>query len=51
MIMDIAEISNDVLPGQLGRGAGGTSVVYLEPEADDIVADVIDDGLLNNQTG
>lgn len=51
MLMDIAEISNDVLPGHLGRGAGGTSVVYLEPEADDIVADVIDDGLLNTPIG
>lgn len=48
MLMDIASISNDVLPGHLGRGAGGTSVVYLEPEADSIVADVLDDGLLNN---
>ncbi|MGI9584944.1 MAG: LCP family protein [Acidimicrobiia bacterium] len=47
MLMDISQISNDVLPGHLGRGAGGASVVFLEPEADDIVADVIDDGLLN----
>jgi LCP family protein required for cell wall assembly len=47
MMMDVSQISNDVLPGHLGRGAGGASVVFLEPEADDIVADVIDDGLLN----
>lgn len=43
--MDVGEITNEVLPGHLGRAGGGQSVVFLEPEADDIIADVIEDGI------
>lgn len=46
--MDIGEITNEVLPGHLGRAGGGASVVFLEPEAEDIVGDVIEDGIRNN---
>lgn len=44
--LDIAKIDNVVLPGTLGRATGGASVVFLDPEAEGIVADVVDDGLL-----
>jgi anionic cell wall polymer biosynthesis LytR-Cps2A-Psr (LCP) family protein len=45
--MDVGEITNEVLPGHLGRAGGGASVVFLEPEAEEIVADVIEDGIRN----
>ncbi len=44
--LDVGEIDNVVLPGKLGRATGGASVVFLDPEAEGIVADVVDDGLL-----
>ena len=43
--LDPDEINNVVLPGTLGR-AGTASVVYLAPEADEILADLGDDGLV-----
>lgn len=43
--MDVGEITNEVLPGRLGRAGNGASVVFLDPEADDIIADVIEDGI------
>ncbi|MEN8040002.1 MAG: LCP family protein [Actinomycetota bacterium] len=43
--MDVGEITNEVLPGHLGRAGNGASVVFLEPEAEDIIADVIEDGI------
>ena len=43
--MDVGDVTNMVLPGQIGRATGGKSVVFLDPEADGIIADVIDDGL------
>lgn len=46
--MDIASITNEVLPGYLGRAANGASVVFLEPEAEGIIEDVISDGIRNN---
>ena len=46
--MDVGEITNEVLPGHLGRAGGGASVVFLEPEATQIIADVIEDGILND---
>lgn len=42
---DVGETTNEVLPGHLGRAGGGASVVFLEPEAEDIIADVIEDGI------
>jgi LCP family protein required for cell wall assembly len=45
--MDVGEITNKVLPGHLGRAGNGASVVFLEPEADDIIADVIEDGIFH----
>jgi LCP family protein required for cell wall assembly len=45
--MDVGEITNEVLPGHLGRAGGGASVVFLEPEAEDIIRDVIEDGIRN----
>jgi anionic cell wall polymer biosynthesis LytR-Cps2A-Psr (LCP) family protein len=45
---DVAEITNEVLPGRLGRAGGGASVVFLDPEADGIIADVIEDGIRND---
>ena len=51
MDMDIAAITNEVLPGTLGRAGGGQSVVFLDEGYEDIVADVIDDGLRNNSAG
>ncbi len=47
LYMDVGEITNEVLPGHLGRAGGGASVVFLEPESEDIIADVIDDGIRN----
>jgi LCP family protein required for cell wall assembly len=44
-VLDPEEIDNMVLPGNLGR-AGLASVVRLTPEADRILADLGDDGLL-----
>ena len=44
-VMDVAGVENVVLPGKLGR-AGAASVVRLTPEADEILADLADDGLL-----
>jgi hypothetical protein len=46
-LLNVEDISNEVLPGKLGRGAGGASVVLLDPGFEDIVADVVDDGLRN----
>ncbi|MDK1037948.1 MAG: LCP family protein [Actinomycetota bacterium] len=46
--MDVGDITNEVLPGQLGRAANGASVVFLDPEAEDIIRDVIEDGLRNS---
>lgn len=43
--MDVGEITNEVLPGHLGRAGGGASVVFLEPEAEGIIADVVEDGI------
>jgi len=45
--MDVGEVTTEVLPGHLGRAGGGASVVFLEPEAEDIIADVISDGIRN----
>ena len=49
--LDIDTIDNIVLPGKLGRAAGGASVVFLDPSADGIIADVLDDGLLTPSDG
>jgi len=43
--LDPDSIENQVLPGKVGR-TRGASVVFLDPEADDIVADLREDGLL-----
>ncbi len=45
-VLDAEEIENVVLPGQLGR-AGAASVVRLTPAADEMLADLADDGLLD----
>jgi len=45
-VLNDEEIENVVLPGQLGR-AGAASVVRLTPAANEILADLGDDGLLN----
>ncbi len=45
-VLDVDEIENVVLPGALGR-AGAASVVRLTPEADEMLADLGDDGLLS----
>ncbi|MCL1694131.1 MAG: LCP family protein, partial [Actinomycetia bacterium] len=42
-VLDVEEIENVVLPGTLGR-AGLASVVRLTPEADEMLADLGDDG-------
>jgi len=47
--IDLAKVSNIVLPGRLGRGAGGASVVLLDDSAAGIVADVIEDGILDSE--
>ncbi|MEN8234062.1 MAG: LCP family protein [Actinomycetota bacterium] len=44
--LDPSAIDNVVLPGSLGR-AGAASVVRLDPEASDMLADLADDGLLS----
>lgn len=46
--MDVASITNEVLPGYLGRSANGASVVFLEPEAEAIIDDVVTDGIRDN---
>lgn len=48
MEMDITAVTNEVLPGSLGRAGGGQSVVFLDDGYEVIVNDVIDDGLRNN---
>jgi len=45
-VLDAEAIENVVLPGQLGR-AGAASVVRLTPTADEMLADLGDDGLLD----
>ncbi len=45
-VLDPETIANVVLPGKLGRDPNGASVVYLQSEARDIVADLVDDGVL-----
>ena len=50
MAMDLGSITNEVLPARLGRTSGGASVVFLEPEYEQIVADVIDDGIRNDSS-
>ncbi len=49
--LDIGTIDNIVLPGKLGRATGGASVVFLDPAAEGIIADVVDDGLLTPSDG
>ncbi|HSJ71116.1 MAG TPA: LCP family protein, partial [Acidimicrobiia bacterium] len=49
--LDRGAITNEVLPGSLGRAGGGASVVFLDPGFELIVADVIDDGLRNDSAG
>jgi len=44
--IDPGVIENQVLPGEVGR-AVGASVVFLDPEAEVIIADLREDGLLN----
>lgn len=44
--LDIGSVENIVLPGSLGRATGGASVVFLDPEAEGIIDDVVDDGIL-----
>lgn len=51
MEMDIGSITNEVLPGSLGRTGGGASVVFLDPGWETIVADVVDDGIRNDSSG
>lgn len=50
MEMDITAVTNEVLPGTLGRAGGGQSVVFLDEGYEVIVTDVIDDGLKNEST-
>lgn len=50
MEMDITAITNEVLPGSLGRAGGGQSVVFLDDGYEVIVTDVIDDGLRNDSS-
>ncbi len=49
MDMDIGSITNEVLPGTIGRAGGGQSVVLLDPGFEEIVADVVDDGIRDPQ--
>lgn len=49
--LDLAKTANIVLPGRLGRGAGGASVVLLDDSAEGIVEDVIEDGILDSDAG
>jgi len=44
--LDPAHVDNEVLPGKLGRAPDRASVVFLTPEADAMIADLADDGLL-----
>ncbi len=44
--IDPDAVTNLVLPGRLGRSPSRASVVFLEPEAETIIADLRDDGLL-----
>jgi LCP family protein required for cell wall assembly len=44
--LDPDTVTNTVLPGTLGR-AGRSSVVLLDPDADDILEDLADDGLVD----
>ncbi len=48
MDMDIGSITNEVLPGTLGRAGGGASVVFLDDGFEQIVEDVVDDGIRND---
>ena len=48
MALDPTTIENQVLPGKVGR-AVGASVVFLDPEADVMIADLRDDGLLESR--
>jgi len=47
--LDADAIENQVLPGTLGRAANNASVIFLDPEADDLVTDLREDGLLEPQ--
>ncbi|MEA2023890.1 MAG: LCP family protein [Actinomycetota bacterium] len=47
-VLDAAEVENIVLPATLGR-AGAASVVRLTPEADEMLADLADDGVLESR--
>jgi len=47
--LDPDTVTNTVLPGTLGR-AGRSSVVLLDPEADDILEDLADDGLVDEDS-
>jgi polyisoprenyl-teichoic acid--peptidoglycan teichoic acid transferase len=49
--IDIPSVTNEVLPGSLGRAGGGASVVFLDPGYEVIVQDVVDDGLRNDSSG
>jgi anionic cell wall polymer biosynthesis LytR-Cps2A-Psr (LCP) family protein len=49
MDMDIGSITNEVLPGTIGRAGGGQSVVLLDPGFEDIVTDVVDDGIRDSE--
>lgn len=51
MQMDIGSVTNDVLPGSLGRAGGGASVVFLDDGFQTIVEDVVDDGIRNDSNG
>jgi LCP family protein required for cell wall assembly len=44
-LLDPDKVTNEVLPGKLGT-AGGGSVVFLGEDAEQMIADVVDDGLL-----
>jgi len=46
--LDPDQIDNVVLPGTIGK-AGGGSVVFLGDDADAMIADLADDGLLSDQ--
>ena len=43
--MESTALTNIVLPGTVGTASGGASVVFLDPEAEDIYRD-LEDGLL-----
>ena len=46
--LDAEKINNTVVPGTIGQ-AGGGSVVFLGDDADAMIADLADDGLLSDQ--